>query len=328
MNEHAQQRREGRRPGVWRPVLGRALAASLLLAQPIHLRASADNTPAGMIQVAALDAGKPLFIPTHPRVTTTLRFPGPIGSPEGRGFTEDEGKMPGEYLVSWTRGESHLTVTPLAGAGPLNLNVPYAGETYVLYFYPVERQFQALACLRLGVDKAEQAKGLQTRRAGPANRPDDRQCMALMDKLRLLRVMASGKSRTGLAAEMGLEVHMPTKGNAVGSTGAPEKSGQVECTITLAVRAPETGLYAFAVHVRNTGTTAVAPGPGACRVHTGALQLRERLRELPAIIAAGEGVELLLVAEGDPLEPAAVTNDWNVSLPPLLRAEEEGTPPK
>jgi len=326
MNEQAQHKQgwskgRGRHPGL---TLG--LVTGLLLAIP-DLLAGPDNTPAGMIQAAVLDAGKPLFIPTHPRVTTTLRFPGPIGCPEGRGFTEDEGKVPGEYLVSWTRGENHLTVIPLVGAGPLNLNVPYAGETYVLYFYPVERQFQALACLRLGVERGEQAKGPQTRRAAPASKADDAHCVGLMDKLRLLRVMAPGKSRNALAEQMGLELHIPTKGTSPAGSAARDTGGELECRVTLVARAPETGLYAFSVLLRNPGSAAVSLEPGPCLARTGSLQLRERLRELPAIIAAGESVELLLVAEGDPLEPAAVANDWSIALPPVLRAQGQGAPP-
>ena len=112
----------------------------------------ADERPEGgsvalgsnMVQCLPLNSTKPLFLPTHPRVATTLRFPGPIGAPEGRGFTEDESKHPGEYLVTWTPGESHLTVTPLPGAGPLNLNIPYEGDIYVAYFYPVEKQVAAV----------------------------------------------------------------------------------------------------------------------------------------------------------------------------------------
>lgn len=101
------------------------------------------------IQTVALDPNRPLYIPTHTRVTTTIRFPGPVGSPEGRGFTENEESHPGEYLVTWTRGDSYFTVCPLEGAGPLNLNVPYQNSTYVLFFYPAESPAKALACLNL-----------------------------------------------------------------------------------------------------------------------------------------------------------------------------------
>jgi len=97
---------------------------------------------------------QPLFVPTHPRVTTTIRFPGEIGVSDGQGFhrrsakeiTAGNGRLTSEYHIQWTQGDSYFTVVPLAGAGTRNLNVPYQGNTYVLYFYPVEKRFRPWPC--------------------------------------------------------------------------------------------------------------------------------------------------------------------------------------
>ena len=139
-------------------------------------RSAAQETPAlaapagsGVIQVVALDATRPLFVPTHPRVTTTIRFPGEIGVSDGQGFTEDpakeitagNGRLTSEYHIQWTQGDAYFTVVPLASAGTRNLNVPYQGNTYVLYFYPVEKQFQAVALLNLVEGEAESNRGMK-----------------------------------------------------------------------------------------------------------------------------------------------------------------------
>jgi len=55
---------------------------------------------------------------------------------------------------------------PLAGAGTRNLNVPYQGNTYVLYFYPVEKQFQAVALLNLVAGEAGSKGGIKDSGAG------------------------------------------------------------------------------------------------------------------------------------------------------------------
>jgi len=206
---------------------------------------AAQETPAlaapagsGIIQVVALDATKPLFVPTHPRVTTTIRFPGEIGVSDGQGFTEDpakeitssNGRLTSEYHIQWTQGDSYFTVVPLAGAGTRNLNVPYQGNTYVLYFYPVEKQFQAVALLNLVEGEAGSKRGIKDAGAGQSGGCEatamnsstvkrlttlpaspyvpitPARLLGFMDRLKLIHATPPGPELAGLAQAMDVEV--------------------------------------------------------------------------------------------------------------------------
>ncbi len=191
-----------------------------------------------VIQVVALDAAKPLFVPTHPRVTTTIRFPGEIGVADGQGFTEDpakeitvgNGRLTSEYHIQWTQGDSYFTVVPLAGAGTRNLNVPYEGNTYVLYFYPVEKQFQAVALLNLiereaGSNRGMKGPGIGSSGASEATAVNlsavkrvatlpvspyvpvtPARLLGFMDRLKLIHATPPGPELAGLAQAMDVEV--------------------------------------------------------------------------------------------------------------------------
>jgi len=208
-------------------------------------RSAAQESPAlaapagsGVIQVVALDATRPLFVPTHPRVTTTIRFPGEIGVSDGQGFTEDptkeitagNGRLTSEYHIQWTQGDAYFTVVPLAGAGTRNLNVPYQGNTYVLYFYPVEKQFQAVALLNLIEGEAGPMRGMKGPGTGPSGAGEatavnssavkrlttlpappyvpvtPARLLGFMDRLKLIHATPPGPELAGLAQAMDVEV--------------------------------------------------------------------------------------------------------------------------
>jgi len=277
------------------------------------------SSEAGPVQEAVLDASQPLFVPTNARVTTTLRFPGQIGAPEGRGFTEDEAKSSGEYLVSWTRGEHHLTVTPLPGAGALNLNVPYEGQTYVFYFYPVEKQFQALASLNLVLRKSPQASEVHRQKPSSAGRvgespsatPSPGRLLGLVDKLRLLRALAPGPGLDALVQSMSLEL---VNAYAVGGGAEWREAGGLELLLTHVVRDPRSGTLGFALRVRNTGGTPRAPDVTNLVIRCGGRVLGGALGDLPAILMPGEEQEAFLAAPSPADFPLSAANDWKISL--------------
>ena len=272
----------------------------------------------GLIQGAVLDPSQPLFVPTHPRVTTTLRFPGPIGAPEGRGFTEDESKAPGEYLVAWTRGDPHLTVTPLPGAAALNLNIPYRGDTYVVYFYPVERQFQALASLRL-LEAGEATPPPQRAAVKAAQKPGPRKdavptasLLGLIDKLKLLRAVAPGKGQRSLAKTMGVELHCPQAETKTPTVGASDAEGGLQIEASHVVRDPSLGALAFVLRLRNGSGQAETLSGAEFSVLCGSSELYGRLTEAPLILLSGEEAEAFLVVREDPLCPLKAENHWTV----------------
>jgi len=288
-----------------------------------------DLPQGGLVQSAVLDPSKPLFVPTHARVTTTLRFPGPIGAPEGRGFTEDETRVPGEYLVTWTRGEAHLTVTPLDKAGALNLNISYQGSTYVVYFYPVERQFQALACLNLNpLVRASSEAGFARADvlSGEAVGCEPAHLFGLVDKLKLLRVLAPGAAAQGMAEGMGLEI---VYGPAPDRFWAPEVFRGYTLQLTHVVREKKGRGLAFCLRINNRRPEALALDVSSFGVRCGDVYLPQVLCDAPVILAPGEECEAFLCALSPSLQPLVAGNDWHVSVGVIgaVSASEDGKIP-
>lgn len=267
----------------------------------------------GIVQVAELDAARPLFVPTHPRVATTIRFPGPIGAPEGRGFTEDEQRSSGEYLIAWSQGDSHLTLTPFEGAGPSNLNVPYQGTTYVLYFYPAASQFQAVASLSLaappggGRPSGHSHPELGT---GAVHRGLPAQWLGLVDRLKLLRAAAPGSSMERIATAFGLECRdlEPT------SESWPGVRGLFRTKVLRVVRDVEAKCLGFAVRIENTSGGELTFDVASFSARAGGIRLPQLLSDAPATLARGGTTEAFFVAAYPADHPPTTDNHWLVSV--------------
>jgi hypothetical protein len=273
------------------------------------------------IQTAPLDPTRPLYVATHPRVTTTVRFPSPMGPPEGRGFTEDEAKHPGEYLVSWTPGESHFTVTPLASAGALNLNVPYQGSTYVVYFYPAPRQLDAVASLVLTAAPAA-GTAVEPRRGeavegegGPAR------LVGFIDRLRLIRAAPDPAALARIASAMGLRAR---EASGPGPAAPPAEATRHEVRLLRIVRDPRAGFLGFCLRVRNKTGEPQALNVSSFKAHAAAAVLTQAAVDCPRILGPGEEVDAFLVVACPPLEPYSEMNEWRVSADLLIPGEAQG----
>lgn len=292
------------------PLQGMALTACATVAffaaiPLLQARESAPDTTA-LVRTERLDPLRPLFIPTHPRVATTILFPGPIGNPEGRGFSEES--QTGEYLISWQRGESHFSVTAKEGAGPANLNIPFADDIQVLYFYPVEEQFAALTSLRLLLRLEEPPEAApcatQPEPLG-ASRPELPVLLGLMDKLRLLRAMPSAEARRAMAPKLGLELRELEAPTPV--TG---------WWIHLAVRDPVRGLLGFRLCAAPGKTPKRSPEP----ITSGPFRLTTLLSEADGEPGSQVGESFVLCAQPEG-RPLTVENGFLAASEP----EEEAT---
>jgi hypothetical protein len=92
------------------------LSAVLALAQPI--------------QQVWLDDRVAVSVPIATNRVTTVSFPGPIDAIDGAGFTVD-GKTPGQFQLSHTKGSAFLSVRALTPKASANLNVRWNDHTYV-----------------------------------------------------------------------------------------------------------------------------------------------------------------------------------------------------
>jgi hypothetical protein len=205
----------------------RRFMAALLIAP--GLAWAGQFTMPVVIQTVALDPARPYFIPTHGRVTTTIRFPEAIGAPDGSVsvFVEDATRSSSaEYLVTWQQGDSYFAVTPLNEARMANLNIPYQGRTYVFYFYPVEDPMTAIASLTLtppaaatpkatpaatpGLVDAPVASTEVKRQSAPA--PSSKlprtaaRLVGFLDRLHVVHATAVGPKLQALASAMNVDV--------------------------------------------------------------------------------------------------------------------------
>lgn len=294
-------------------------------------RVQPQGVSMGMIQIAPLDPSIPLFIPTHPRVTTTLRFPSAPGAPEGKGFTEDETKHPGEYLVCWNKGDSHLTVTPLGGAGPLNLNIPYRQETYVFYFYPVQKQFEAIASLRLvqpdeaqtpqpprmaeGPSK-EKGGAQQGTQMGRDTKPSagTAQLTGFLDKLHLLRASVPGKGRSTLANKLLVEIN--EEAGAVVLASEQEESG-IETRVHILAKDTRTEVIGVVLGIKNTTTHVIGIEEGRPALSCENTRLQTLLTTTAGILFPGEEAELIVLASNPEPAPLELRNNWTLRLRPV-----------
>ena len=293
-------------------------AVLLLMAATSRLHAAGGRTaplaaPAGIIQSASLDAGRPLFVATHSRVATTVRFPGAIGAPEGRGFVENDAKAPGEYLISWTTGEAHFPLPPLELAGPSNLNVPYQGLTYVFYFYPVESQFQAVASLNLTAGSADggpggrirPGSGVETAAPGSPAR-----WLGFIDKLKFLRAAAPGMTLQRIAAGFGLECWEPPASETVAGGGrAPYRM-----TLLRAARNPQLNGVGFALLVENVSDRELAFDVGSFAARAGGILLPQAAVDAPVRLKSGEVGEAYFVAKCPDGVRVSAENRWSISV--------------
>jgi hypothetical protein len=228
--------------------------------------------PAAVIQTVELNAGRPYFVPTHPRVTTTVRFPQEIGAPDGAVsvFTEDAAKPVGEYLVTWQQGDAYFTLTPLKDARMANLNVPYQGRTYVFYFYPVAEPLAAIASVNLvstaseaGPPAASPALPPGATMAPSPNSPStpefSRQMtppadetapatparlLGMLDRLKLIHATPRGAALNALVRAMGVEIATTpedTGGSEASATGRPADGRPAAAEIASGMN--DAGLY-------------------------------------------------------------------------------------
>lgn len=326
----------------------RALFVGLLLA--IRLCAAEAVNPASVIQSVELNAARPYFVPTHPRVTTTVRFPGEIGPPDGAVtvFTEDAAKAAGEYLVTWQQGDAYFTLTPLREAQMANLNVPYQGSTYVFYFYPVSDPLTAIASVNL-VGAGEKPPPLAPaagtpRSTNPSSPPQPavtRQSVApapetvpatparlvgFLDRLKLLHATTPGPTLTALGLAMGVQIARtredqpvvaggttPPADDAIGLASGMNDAGLYQIILLRAVRDPRINCVGFICLVRNTSNQVLAFDVNSFGARAGAEYLMQRVSDAVPLLKPGEQAPAYFIVAPPGSSPLRADNAWRIS---------------
>lgn len=320
--------------------------ASALLADPAP--------PAGAIQTVVLDSGRPYFLPTHPRVTTTVRFPGEIGAPDGAVsvFTEDAAAHPAEYLVSWQRGDAYFTLTPLGESRMANLNVPYQGKTYVLYFYPAADPLNAVAAVNLTSADSTPATAAPpgdpnpTAKSTSAAPPDIQRVTALpaqdnvaptparllgfLDRLKLIHGTRAGPELASLTKAMSVQVAIsreelgaahrdrpvdPAADGIVGEIASGvNDAGWYQIVLLRVVRDRRLNCLGFICLVRNTSDRTLTFDPNSFGARAGAEYLSQRISDAAPVLEPGGQMPAYFVVQAPTSRPLLATNSWRVSV--------------
>ncbi len=324
------------------------IAAFFLLVSPALVAEVPDMN--GVIQTITLNTTRPYFIPTHPRVTTTIRFPDEIGAPDGSVvvFTEDAAKAgTAEYLVTWQAGDSYLTITPLKAAAMANLNVPYHGRTCVFYFYAVSDPLKAVASVNLVDNEAtpaakpppqtapsSAAAAAVTRETAPpetdfvATTPA--RLIGFLDRLKLLHAAALGPELAGLADAMHVEVAVSREELLAGrkdrsadalplgvageiSRGVTD-DGLFQIVLLRAVRDRRLNCIGFVCLVRNTSDQELTFDVNSFGARAGAEYLAQRISDATPILKPSEQRPAYFIVQPGPHTPLDAVNDWRITL--------------
>jgi hypothetical protein len=322
---------------------GAVLASIGSLCLGLPSRAADVVLQSAVIQSVELTTTRAYYVPTHPRVTTTIRFPREIGAPEGAVgvFTEDVSKQAGEYLVTWQQGDAYLTVTPLKDSQMANLNVPCGEQTIVVYFYPVSDASKAIACVNLtepGVGSRQPippsgATSVIRQSTPPANNvlpATPARLLGLLDRLKLIHAASTTAELATLADAMKLEVACSPEGSdssASRSAGFEAQSsspaligsgindaGLYEIILLRAVRDPRLNCIGFVCLIRNTSDQVLAFDVNSFGARAGAEYLSQRISDAPPALKPGEQMPAYFVVMPSLNSPLRAANDWRISV--------------
>jgi hypothetical protein len=306
------------------------------------------------VRRVAINPLQPEFIPVHPRVATTIRFPATIGDPTGAGFLDAEeiqkasaeGKpvqSNGEYVITFLQGDNFFTVRPLPKAGMMNLNVPCEGATIVLYFMPVESPADAIASLEFVVkggsttapakvagtsdaeSKSEARVGedriikTDTRPAPTYETATPARINGLLGKLKLVHASRPGEELDEISQALGLQVSISSaEGEGVHGISRPlTDCGQYQVILLRAVRDPHIDSVGFIFLMRNTSDHELVFDLRSLSARAGAALYTARAVEAPASLKPGQVMPGYFVVVGNGNGSAGhllSNNDWHLSI--------------
>ncbi|PTX91341.1 hypothetical protein [Opitutus sp. ER46] len=322
-----------------------SLRTLLLLVVLVVVRSlAAAPESSGAIQTVELDPQRPYYIPCHPRVTTTIRFPGPIGAPEGavNVFTEDASRQPAEYLVAWQAGDAHFTITPFKDAQLANLNVPHDGLTFVFYLYLVAEPLRAVASVNIvrpgagptrllpagdAAGKIERTTKMPASEYVPAT---PARLLGFLDRLKLLHATPPGPTLDEMTRAMRVEVaatsealtsrvggapHGPIRQGLVAALGSGlNDAGVFQLILLRTVRDLRTGCIGFICLLRNTSTQVLAFDVNSFGARAGAEYLGQRISDATPILKPGEQSPAYFIVQPPAARPLLADNPWRLTV--------------
>lgn len=302
--------------------------------------------PGHVIQHAVLDETRPYFVATHPRVTTTIRFPRAIEPPEGAVgvFGEDARVSSTEYVISWQPGDSFFTLVAGRDAKLANLNVPFEGRTFVFYFYPATDPLKAVAAVNLtfGTETRDRPRtGPDPSSARPreavqrASEPPKRslaaatpnRLMGLLDRMKLVHATKEGPQLEALARAMALEIVVcgPAAATSLARLSTPvTDAGWYQLLLLRVVRDPRVNAIGFIGLLRNVSGQTLVFDPASFGVRAGTSYYSQRISDAPAVLPPGAQSPVYFVIQPGAATPLSLANAWRVSVDLLSPAMNPG----
>ncbi len=287
-----------------------------------------------------LDDGKIFRIPTHPTVNTTIIFPEPIGGLDGAGFTLDPSVASGDFLLAFTPGASHITITPLTEAARRNINVVIGGRVYVIEAYPVPSFVLATASAKfvrqvanfvrngMGGTYGATDEDLLAKRSAAPPKPQFQpagaaKLVGLLDVIKLF----SGLRKAELEATLRAMPHiqLATRGRAA----EIQDCGHFTLHLDRVVRNNKIDAIAFEVTVRNKTKRPIVFDPESFAVRVGDQLHPQVVTDFAPTLGAGQEAKAYFVIitspDGTP-NYLAVDNDFQVSVTEGLSIDPDPMP--
>jgi len=294
------------------------------------------------IRNAALSTAQPFFLPLHPRVTTTLRFPAPLAQePAGDGFwveRDGAGVPPSnvEYVLAWERGDTRMDIKALPNASLRDLNLSLEGRTYVLVCFPVNAPLDVSAAINFRFSAtsglvtdgktendpaADQFSAGSTieRVAEPPLSPYEiagpARWIGFLDRLHLLHAAPSGDLESLVRSMPKVSVYSPY---------SERDHGLFTSTLLRVARDDRFDLVGFIFLLKNTSAQRITFDVTACAARAGAMFFPQLTAELTPSLAPGAVAPGYFIIEGGGKKnaPLRAHNDWLLSFALLDSSNE------
>ena len=268
------------------------------------------------------------YIPSHPLVSVTLKFPAPIEDLNGAGFALDPEQAGAEYEVAFHPGASYLTVKPIGHSsqdGALqvrNLNVICQGTPYSILMQPVSRASESPTIVFF--DKADATRGnylVKSKRAPKkAIKPTKpTQIIGAMDTMKLLMAMPDEQ-----ALKQALRI-LPNVSFAQGSKEMLDHYGTYQIGVRSVLRLNQHDMLVFAIRITNNGKETLLIDPESFLVRVGDHVYEQVSVDVSPLIAPQQTVEGFVVIIGSPngapnyLDPQ---NEFHISVARIEAMDE------
>lgn len=313
----------------FRYLLGGLILPSVGLGQ---VEGSPERVTTQFIREVQLSKDRPVLIPAHPVMSTTIMFPAPIAAPIGAFYISPEmagsAEIEGDWYLEHEAGSNLLTIAPINDKSPpRNLNILFEGEVYVVIPYVTDEPAKANALVRLIRSEAilaereasENRIRKETRAPAKFRNPSRRDLLAFMDEVKLLATLPESRIEDMLEETDGYTLSV--------REGDASDYGPFQFILNRVVRSPSIDALGFYLTIRNDSGRTMRIDPSSVFVRVGMDVYESSLSDVPTAIADGVSVPAFFVIYGNGTggqAHVAPTNRFRVGARVAFDSEEVG----